>query len=744
MSNKTFSILILILFVYVCCTAHLFPVEVKKKGAVDFEAFQKGKFNGVSLDSKGTLFLGPKIKAIGGPGREYYLGLAAAENGDIYVGTGHQGSVFKVGLPAAAPASTASTDAGAKKTAADSTSTAAAADEDTVKEICRFDELDVYALLVKSNGDIFAGTSPDGKLYKIDKNQAKDNENEKGKNVKEFFNPEEKYIWDIKEDKAGNIILATGNSGGIYRVSKDGVGDKIFSSEDTHIISLYIAKADVILAGSGDQGILYQVDNTKARVLFDSPFEEIRGICQDKDGNIFFSATRDIKKQNILDNAEVETFLEKKKKKEQEEEEIPLEKSILYCLRPDGVVETVWSSRTEYIYSVCYDQKENSVLIGAGNSGRVYRVQKDGGYTIIYESESAQVFKIEAMNRGFTIITNNSAGVAGIEDAVNSRGDYFSEIYDLGIQSKLGKIYWDAEIPAGTGVSLTIRTGNSNVPDATWSKWSAPFTDSENSTIDTPGIRYFQVKAVLNTANPSTSPRLNNYRVYYVQANLRPQIKKIVIKKPVIPFASSSASPVTSMSAAAAAGGAGIGANPQEPANHYLTLQWEAGDPNKDKLKYNLYLKKTSDANWLLFKEDIAAARAILDTRLYEDGEYRLKVIADDSLANPPDMAETASLVSSPFLVDSTAPEMANFSFQPGPRRRAVFTVADKTSLVAGVFYSYDGQLWLPVFPVDLIADSKSENYSFTLKDMDAGKNKYIFIKVTDEFNNSKVYQKEL
>ncbi len=729
MSNKTFSILTLILFVCLSCTVHLFPVEVKKKEAVDFEAFQKGKFSGTSLDSKGALFLGPKIKAINGPGREYYLGLATAENGDIYVGTGHQGSVFKVGLPVPAPS------ADAKKTSADSTSTAAAADEDTVKEICRFDELDVYALLVKSNGDIFAGSSPDGKLYKIDKNQAK----EKEKSVKEFFNPEEKYIWDIKEDKAGNIILATGNSGGIYRVSKDGGGDKIFTSEDTHIISLYITKADAILAGSGDQGILYQVDNTKARVLFDSPFEEIRGICQDKDGNIFFSATRDIKKQNILDNAEVETFLEKKRKKEQEEEEIPLEKSILYCLRPDGVVETVWSSRTEYIYSVCYDQKENNVLIGTGNSGRVYRVQKDGSYTIIYESDSAQVFKIEAMTRGFTIITNNTANVVGIEDSLNSRGDYFSEIYDLGIQSKLGRIYWDAETAAATTVSLSIRTGNSIVPDTTWSKWSAPFTDSENSAIDAPGIRYFQVKAVLNTTNPSTSPRLNNYRVYYVQANLRPQLKKIVIRKPVKPFASSS--PATSTSAATATGG---GANPQEPANHYLTLQWEASDPNKDKLKYNLYLKKSTGVDWILIKEDITTPRATLDTRLYEDGEYRLKVIADDSLANPPDMTETASLVSSPFLVDSTAPELTNFSLQPGPHRRAVFTVADKTSLVSGVFYSYDGELWFPVFPVDMIADSRSENYSFILKDMDAGKNKYIFIKVTDEFDNSKVFQKEL
>ncbi|MDQ1349776.1 MAG: hypothetical protein QG657_77, partial [Acidobacteriota bacterium] len=99
---------------------------------------------------------------------------------------------------------------------------------------------------------------------------------------------------------------------------------------------------------------------------------------------------------------------------------------------------------------------------------------------------------------------------------------------------------------------------------------------------------------------------------------------------------------------------------------------------------------------------------------------------------------------SSPFLVDSTAPELTNFSLQPGANRRIAFTVVDKTSLVSGVFYSYDGELWFPVFPVDLIADSRSENYSFTLKDMDAGKNKYVFIKVTDEFDNSKVFQKEL
>ena len=727
------------MFIYVNGTALLFPVEVKEKEAADFDAFQKGKFNGTSLDSKGVLCLGPKIKTYVGPGKEYYLGLAIADNGDIYVGTGHHGAVYKVEQSlTAAPSSTTSTTSTASTDSTDSdtqstTAVTLTTGEDNANEICRFDELDVYALLVKNNNEIYAGTSPDGKLYKIDKKQPK------GKNVKEFFDPDEKYIWDIKEDNSGNIILAVGNPGGIYRVDKEGRGEKIFTSEDTHIISLYITKSNAILAGSGDQGILYEIDNNnKTKVLFDSPFEEIRGICQDKEGNIFFSATRDIKKQNIPDNTGLDNLLDKKKKGQ--EIEIPVERSILYCLRPDGVVETTWASKTEYIYTVCYDQQENNVLIGTGDSGRVYRVQKDGSFSIIYESESAQVFKIEAMNRGFTLITNNTAGVIGIEDALNRRGDYYSEIYDLGIQSRLGKIYWDAEITAGTSVSLTIRTGNANVPDTTWSKWSAPFTDRENSTINTHGVRYFQVKAVLNTANPSNSPHLNNYRIFYVQANLRPQLKKIEIKKPE---KTSNTQAISSTSTGETGTGTSA-ANRREPAHNYLTLLWIANDPNKDKLKYNLYLKKTTDSNWLLFKKDITATRTSLDTRLYQDGEYQLKVVADDSLANPPDMVETANLVSSPFLVDSTAPELTNFSIQAGQSLHVVFTVTDKTSLVSGVYYSFSGELWFPVFPVDMIADSKTENYDFKLKTMDMDKSKSIFIKVVDEFDNSKVFQKEL
>lgn len=689
MPNKIIPTLTIIAIVSLFFTAfnpYLFPVEVKKKEVHRFEDFQEGEFKGTGLDSKGRLFIGPRIKEIPGPGREYYLSLDMALNGDIYVGTGHNASVYKIKAAAAAPG----------------------------EEIFQSDRLDVYALLVKKNGDVYAGTSPEGAIYKISKD-AKDKAGEK------FFNPDEKFIWDLKEDITGDIICAVGNGGGVYKIDPTGSGTKIFTPEDTHIISLYITRGNSILAGSGDRGVLYRIDNRKVKVLYDSPFEEIRGICQDKEGNIYFSATTGIYSQNVLKNAAVASLVKKKKKEEERKEIKPPEKSVLYCLHTNGVVEKIWQSKTEYIYSVFYHKKTDSVIIGTGNSGRVYRVKKDGAFSIIYESDSAQIFKIAGKNKGFTVIANNTAGIAQIEDNLNSKGVYYSDIYDLEIQSKLGRLYWESRAGARTEVLLFIRTGNSNVPDKTWTPWSAPFSDKDNSVVNISECRYFQVKAVLNSTDITDSPYLDSFKVYYVQSNLSPQLKKIEIIKPL---------PRKNLNRKS---------NGKEVKNNnYLDVWWRAADRNKDKLKYNIFIKKYTAKHWILVKEDITENRLELNTELYEDGKYLLRVAADDSLANPPSLAQSTTMESTPFLIDSTAPVVTDFSVTG---KRILFLVKDKTSVISRVLYSFDGKLWYPVFPIDMINDSKSEKFDFNLKDLPV--KKFIFLKVMDEFDNCKVFQKE-
>lgn len=157
---------ILLLLAVFCLTLPWLPsleaVEVKTKDIGDFKGFQEGTFQGTSLDSRGRLFIGPRIKPIDGPAMEYYLSLAVGQQGELYVGTGHNARVFRLD-PSSAPAPTASADAKSGETAADR----------GVTEIFKSDELDVYALLARANGDVLVATSPDGKIYKIRKKGAK-------------------------------------------------------------------------------------------------------------------------------------------------------------------------------------------------------------------------------------------------------------------------------------------------------------------------------------------------------------------------------------------------------------------------------------------------------------------------------------------------------------------------------------------------------------------------------------------
>ncbi|HEX7503306.1 MAG TPA: hypothetical protein VF451_07775, partial [Acidobacteriota bacterium] len=71
-------------------------VKVRQIEKVSLADFQKGSFVNVSIDSNGRLSLGPKLKNVAGPAEEFYLSAAAAANGDLYLGTGHNASVYRV------------------------------------------------------------------------------------------------------------------------------------------------------------------------------------------------------------------------------------------------------------------------------------------------------------------------------------------------------------------------------------------------------------------------------------------------------------------------------------------------------------------------------------------------------------------------------------------------------------------------------------------------------------------------
>src|ERR1043166_6213613 len=97
----------------------------------------KGDARGVSIAENGNVMLAPAYTLVYDTKEAYIWSSATDAAGNIYLGTGHDGKIFKVEANGAG------------------------------RMLYDAPELDVTALATDPQGNLYAGTSPDGKIYKI-------------------------------------------------------------------------------------------------------------------------------------------------------------------------------------------------------------------------------------------------------------------------------------------------------------------------------------------------------------------------------------------------------------------------------------------------------------------------------------------------------------------------------------------------------------------------------------------------
>ncbi len=92
-----------------------------------------------------------------------------------------------------------------------------------------------------------------------------------------------------------------------------------------------------------------------------------------------------------------------------------------------------------------------------------------------------------------------------------SSGVFTSRVFDAGQTVGWGNASWTAGLPAGTAITLAVRTGNTPVPDGTWTG----FTSISNGGVIPGSSRYIQYQAVLSTSDPTASPILQDVTLGY-------------------------------------------------------------------------------------------------------------------------------------------------------------------------------------------------------------------------------------
>src|ERR671928_2234485 len=211
----------------------------------------KGDARGVSISDTGVLMLAPKLTEVFNTQQTYVWSSAIDNQGNVYLGTGHDGKTFKI------------TAGGTGSLLFDAA------------------ELDVTALAIGRDGVVYAGTSPDGKVYRIGADGKAD----------VYFDPGDKYIWSLAVMNDGSLAVGTGDSGKLYRVRAAGATPEsslLVSTNQTHVISLAVTPQGDLIAGTDSGGLVLRVSpEGKMFALFDTQLREIHALAPAADGSIY-------------------------------------------------------------------------------------------------------------------------------------------------------------------------------------------------------------------------------------------------------------------------------------------------------------------------------------------------------------------------------------------------------------------------------------------------------------------------
>ncbi len=674
--------------------------------------FLAGEADRVSIDADGRLTLARDAELLYEATAPFLWSLAPA-GGALWIGSGGDGRVFRLG-----PDGTAST-------------------------VFETAEQNVHAVHPYGAGEALVGTSPDGALFRVGSGRSE-----------QVFDPDDRYIWAIAADAAGNRLVATGDAGRIYHLSPDGEASVFYEADASHVLALARDAEGNLLAGTGTPGQVLRIGaDGRGFVVLDSPYAEIRALRVAGDGTLYAVAvgesaprgaasrpappTRSPGVPRVTTSTSVTAVVVGDAGQTSATTARPAQtagptspvRGAVYRIRADGVWDTVWESSRETPYDVSIDAR-GDLLIGTGPSGRIYHVAEDPPRVrLLARAPARQVTSFAAGAGGARYYaTANPGKVYRLLPGQAGQGAYLSDVRDARTVARWGTLRWQALIPGDSSVQLFTRSGNTSTPNDAWSPWSVAYSDADGSPITSPRARYLQWKAELRGG--ADTPTLLSVTAAYLPQNLRPEITTLTVHDPGVafqrPFASGDP-PIAGLDdrleAGSGNGAGGAQSDTQQTAlgrrvyrRGLRTFVWTARDPNNDTLRFDLLVRTETDTSWRALRTGIGSSIYTWDTTSAPDGTYLVRLVASDADTNAPGTGLEGLAESKPFDVDNSPPRIDIDAPRPDAGGFAVsFVVTDGQSPVRRVEYSLDTARWEVLYPLDGIADSRVERFQLSV-----------------------------
>jgi hypothetical protein len=695
----------------------------------------KGRTENIVIGSRGTIQLGSAWEA---PVKEFEdvwsINSIVVSGGTVYIGTSPNGGIYKYSLGELTKIYPEESE---KKPAPKKTKKEKDANEpgdaNTVDEKAYLSNEHIFAMATDVVGRLLAGISGDKcRLCRF--------KNNKYEVICEL--DDDKYIFAIAVDGGGNIYLGTGPEGKVYKLEPSGKkAHLVYDSQDKNILSLAIGHDGFVYAGSDSRGLIYKINpRTKtATVLYDSDEPEITALLFTEDGVLHATATSakivqaqtkfaaqspfsgrpeaksskttsEAKGGLKLKIANIKGAVSKMPSKGPTPPRKPArpgQASYIYKITRDGFVTDIFSEAAVFF---CLAEQDKSLLVGTGNSAQLFSVDPASEQqAIIYEDKQAsQITAINVRRDAVYLGTANPAKLIKLGTGFASEGTYISDLIDAGQPARWGKLQIEADIPQGCSVRVASRSGNvKDVNDPTFSSWTKLVEVTEPVQLRCPLGRFCQYKLVLQSNGPKT-PIIREIAVASSVPNLAPKVESVDV------------SPI------AAPGKQGE-----------FKISFKAKDDNGDKMIYKIDFRKVGRTNWIELEDEIEKPTFEWDGKTVEDGRYEVRVTASDERSNNSATKLTGSRISEQVIVDNTAPVIKKHSIDKGGKSITLkLHVSDEFSAIGRLNYTVDSnEKWKGTMPDDMVYDTTEEEFTIVIDKLEAGEH-IIAVRIADSVGN--------
>ncbi len=167
------------------------------------------------------------------------------------------------------------------------------------------------------------------------------------------------HIWDMVEDRDGNLLVATGDEGKIFKVPVEGKPVVVYAGQQSEVLCLALASDGSVYAGTGPNGQILRIDpHGQAKVFCETGEEYVWSLAIDPQGRALYAGTGPHGR--------------------------------IYRINGEGKAAVFYSTRQEHI--LCLAAGTDGMLYaGTDKGGLVYRIDPQGKGFVLYQAKQGEI-----------------------------------------------------------------------------------------------------------------------------------------------------------------------------------------------------------------------------------------------------------------------------------------------------------------------------------------------------------------